>query len=89
MNKLDMDKPYLITQAQRMDLLNSYNKLRNVLQTINDCSDVWMSDVKYLQNLECELYRIFKFVPKTDDDGRSMHYADWILMEHGEGDDSD
>ena len=25
MNKLDMDKPYLITQAQRMDLLNSHN----------------------------------------------------------------
>ena len=32
-----MDKPYLLTQAQRMDLLNSHNKLRNILQTITEC----------------------------------------------------
>ena len=30
MDKLDMDKPYLLTQAQRMDLLNSHNKLRDI-----------------------------------------------------------
>lgn len=89
MDKLDMDKPYLITQAQRMDLLNSHNKLRDILQTIHDCSDIWMSDVKYLENLECELHRIFKFVPKLDDDGKSMYYADWILAEHGEENDDD
>ena len=50
MNKLDMDKPYLITQAQRMDLLNSHNKLRDALQTIWDCHDIWLSDVRHLEN---------------------------------------
>ena len=89
MNKLDMDKPYLITQAQRMDLLNSHNKLRHILQTIYDCNDIWMSDIKHLENLGCELHRIFKFVPELDDDGRSMYYADWILTEHSEDDDDE
>ena len=88
MNKLDMDKPYLITQAQRMDLLNSHNKLRDILQTIHDCNDIWVSQIRYLENLECELHRIFKFVPKHDD-GRPMHHADWVLIEHSGDDDDD
>ena len=89
MNKLDMDKPYLITQAQRMDLLNSHNKLRDILQTIHDCNDIWVSQIQYLENLECELHRIFKFVPRSDDDGRPMHHADWVLYEHDRNDDND
>ena len=88
MNKLDMDRPYLITQAQRMDLLNSHNKLRDILQTIHDCNDIWVSQIRYLENLECELHRIFKFVPKSDN-GIPMHHADWVLIEHSGDDDDD
>ena len=87
MEKLDMDKPYLLTQAQRMGLLNSHNKLRDMLHTIWDCHDLWLSDVKHLENLQIELQRILKFVPKLDDDGRPMHYADWVLAEHRGDDD--
>ena len=87
MGKLDMDKPFLLTQAQRMDLLNSHNKLRDILQTIHDCNDIWMSDIKYLENLQCELQRIFYFVPKRDDDGNIIWGADWILHEHSKKDD--
>tara|TARA_Y100000401_G_scaffold66956_1_gene53554 strand:+ start:225 stop:494 length:270 start_codon:yes stop_codon:yes gene_type:complete len=89
MNKLDMDRSYWITQAQRMDLLNSHNKLRDILQTIYDCNDIWISQIQYLENLSCELHRIFKFVPKSDDDGKPMHHADWVLYEHGRNDDDD
>jgi hypothetical protein len=88
MDKLDMDKPYLLTQAQRMDLLNSHNKLRDILQTIADCNDIWLSDVKYLENLQCELQRILSFVPKRDDKGDVIWYADWILMEHSKENDT-
>ena len=84
MNKLDMDKPYLLTQAQRMDLLNSHNKLRDVLQTIYNCNDIWMTQIQHLETLQCELHRILKFVPK-----RGEHGADWILMEHSKDDDDD
>ena len=84
MEKLDMDKPYLLTQAQRMDLLNSHNKLRDILQTIAECNDIWVSQVQHLETLECELHRILKFVPKEDDEGHRMHYADWVLAEEDE-----
>ena len=67
MDKLDMDKPYLLTQAQRMDLLNSHNKLR---------------DVGKLESLYCDLHRILKFVPKRGEDGHIIYGADWILIEH-------
>ena len=87
MDKLDMDKPYLLTQAQRMDLLNSHNKLRDILQTISDCNDIWMSDIKYLDTLQCELSRILKFVPKRGVDGNIIWGADWILIEHSGDDD--
>ncbi len=89
MNKLDMDKPYLITQAQRMDLLNSHNKLRDILQTIADCNDIWMSDIKYLDTLQCELSRILKFVPKRDENGQISWFADYTLIEHSEETDDD
>ena len=88
MEKLDMDKPFLLTQAQRMDLLNSHNKLRDILQTIADCNDIWMSDIKYLDTLQCELSRILKFVPKRSENGHILQYADWILHEHSKEDDA-
>ena len=81
MEKLDMDKPYLITQAQRMDLLKAHNELKDILSTIFDCQDLWMSDIRKLERMQCDLHRVFKFVPKEDADGRSMHYADWVLAE--------
>ena len=70
-----------ITNEQRLDMLKSYNDLRNTLQTIYDCNDLWMSDVGKLERLQCDLHRIFKFVPKEDDEGCRMPYADWVLAE--------
>jgi hypothetical protein len=40
-----------------------------------------MSDVGKLESMYCDLHRIFKFVPKEDDEGVRMHYADWVLAE--------
>ena len=78
-----------ITNEQRLDLLKSYNDLRNTLQTIYDCNDLWMSDVGKLERLQCDLHRIFKFVPKEDDEGCRMPYADWVLVDVSEPDDAD
>ena len=40
-----------------------------------------MSDIKKLEHMQADLHRIFKFVPKQDDAGHRLHYADWILNE--------
>jgi len=70
-----------ITREQRQDLLKAHNDLKTILQTIWDCQDIWMSDVGKLESLYCDLHRIFKFVPKEDEDGHRMTYADWVLAE--------
>jgi hypothetical protein len=43
-----------------------------------------MSDVGKLESLYCDLHRILKFVPKEDEDGHRMTYADWVLAEEDE-----
>ena len=70
-----------VTHEQRLELLKAHNDLKDILQTIYDCQDIWMSDVGKLESMYCDLHRIFKFVPKEDDEGVRMHYADWVLAE--------
>lgn len=68
-----------LTHEQRVAFLKSYNELRSTLQTIWDCQDIWMTDVRKLENLQNLMEVAMKFVPQEDDEGRSMHYADWVL----------
>ena len=72
---------YEITHEQRLALLEAHNNLRTALQTVGECQDLWLSDIRNLEKLECDLHRIFKFVPEQDAQGRSMYYSDWILDE--------
>ena len=73
-----------IAHDDRLALLKAHNDLKDILQTIYDCQDIWMSDVGKLESLYSDLHRIFKFVPKEDEEGRRMHYADWVLAEEDE-----
>ena len=70
-----------VTNEQRLELLKAHNDLKHILQNIWDCQDIWMSDVGKLERIQCDLHRIFKFVPKEDEDGKRMQYADWVLAE--------
>jgi len=72
---------YEITHEQRLALLEAHNNLRTALQTVGECQDLWLSDIRNLEKLEYDLHNIFKFVPKQDAQGRSMYYSDWILDE--------
>ena len=70
-----------IAHDDRLALLKTHNDLKDILQTIFDCQDLWISDVGKLERIQCDLHRIFKFVPKEDDDGKRVYYADWVLAE--------
>ena len=70
-----------ISHEERLEFLNAHNDLKNIVQTLHDCNDLWMSDVGKLERIECLMHRVLKFVPKEDDEGRSMHYADWVLAD--------
>ena len=70
-----------ISHEERLELLNAHNDLRTILCNIHECHDIWLSDVGKLESLECMLHRVFKFVPQEDDEGRPMHYKDWVLAD--------
>lgn len=70
-----------ITHEDRVKFLKAHNDLRDILTSIHECHDIWMSDIGKLESLECLLHSVMKFVPQQDDEGRSMHYTDWVLEE--------
>ena len=70
-----------IAHDDRLALLKAHNDLKDILQTIFDCQDIWISDVGKLERIQCDLHRIFKFVPKEDENGQRVFYADWVLAE--------
>ena len=77
---------YEITHEQRLKLLEAHNNLRTITQTLAECQDLWMSDVRNLEKLEYDLHSIFKFVPKKDECGHRVHYANWVLDEDDDDD---
>jgi hypothetical protein len=65
-----------ITHEERLKLLKAHNDLMNVLQTIHDCQDMFISDVGKLERIQSELSNIFKFVR-----GENYYYSDWVLAD--------
>ena len=78
-----------ITHDNRLALLKAHNDLKDILQTVYDCQDLWISDVGKLQSIQYHLHRIFKFVPKEDENGHRVFHADWILTENDQDDDDE
>tara|TARA_R100001480_G_scaffold46675_9_gene59903 strand:- start:423 stop:671 length:249 start_codon:yes stop_codon:yes gene_type:complete len=70
-----------ITDDERVEFLKAHNDIKNMVQTIHDCGDVWVSDLRKLENIEHLLHSVMKFVPQMDDEGRPQYYADYMLAE--------
>ena len=70
-----------ITHEERVEFLKAHNDLKNMVQTIHECGDLWVSDVRKLESLENLLHRVMKFVPQMDDEGRPKYYYDYVLEE--------
>jgi len=70
-----------ITYEERLEFLNAHNDLKNIVQTLHEMNDLWMSDVGKLEKLESLLHRVMKFVPQMDDEGRPKYYADYVLAD--------
>jgi hypothetical protein len=64
-----------ISHEERIKLLKAHNDLRDVLQTIHDCQDMFISDVGKLERIQSELSNIFKFVRGEN------YYSDWVLAD--------
>jgi len=69
----------------REKMLKVHNDAKDILTTIQECNDLWMSDIRKLEDIIGTLRDEFNFVPQLDDEGRLRYYADYVLK----GDESD
>ena len=70
-----------ITHEERVKFLKAHNDLKNMVQTIHECGDLWVSDVRKLESLEHLLHSVMKFVHQMDDEGRQKYYYEYVLEE--------
>ena len=61
------------------ELLKGYNNLRSVTQTLHECHDLFMSDLRKLEFLEVNLFDNLGFVRPKEKDGRENYYAQAVL----------
>lgn len=70
-------KNFNIKHEDRIKLLEAYNELCSVLTNIQECNDLWLSDVGKLQSLDYKLRSILQF----DTESGSHYYANYKLKE--------
>jgi hypothetical protein len=67
-----------LTKKERLILLQGFNQLKSALQTIDETQNLWLSDVKNLDTLRCNLHMILKFEPPRDK-GQVQWWNNWKL----------
>lgn len=70
-------KNFTITHEQRTTLLKAYNDLMDVLSTLHDIQDLYLSDIRKLDSLDYELRSILKF----DNESSRHYYSNYKLAE--------
>ena len=69
-------KQFNIKHEDRIKLLESYNELLSILTNIQECNDLWLSDVGKLQSLDYRLRSILQFDTEVN-----HYYANYKLKE--------
>ena len=76
-----------LTDNERRDFLRAHNELRNIISTVQECNDLWVSDLAKLESLQHLLHHTLKFSAPVDDEGRKMWYSNFVLEEEVPSDD--
>tara|TARA_X000001316_G_C917649_1_gene31827 strand:+ start:81 stop:305 length:225 start_codon:yes stop_codon:yes gene_type:complete len=63
----------------RQTMLKIHNDLRRIKMTIEECNDLWLSDLRTMEDIIHDLHKEFEFSPKKEPGG--YHYSDWIFSE--------
>ena len=68
-----------VTRDMRQTMLKIHNDLRRIKNTVEECNDLWLSDLRTMENIIYDLRKEFEFSPKKQPGG--YHYSDWIFSE--------
>ena len=70
---------FTIDAAARRELLESYNELRTALQTLWECNDLWVSDLRNLETLMHRMQQTLQF--QRPENAEWNGYGKWVLAE--------
>ena len=66
-------------QQERRQTLSCINTLQDILNTLTECNDLWLSDVRKLEAAQAQLSNMVGVAPPKDEDGKPQYYADKVL----------
>ena len=74
MNKRDKR----VTRDMRLTMLKIHNDLKDIKNTIEECNDIWLSDLQKLNKIIHTLHHEFEFKPPKEGHG---YWSDWVFAE--------
>ena len=79
--KVDLDnKDILVTGELRLAFLKLHNKLRDMVQYIDECRDITVNHLTVLDELTHLLHSSLHFVPQKDKEGdKPAFWQDYVL----------
>ena len=80
--KVTTDKLEAVRLKHRIKMLEVHNTIRDIVSTAEDAKDIWLSDIRKLENIVHTLHNEYDFEPRIcPDTGRKLYYGDWVLAE--------
>lgn len=67
-----------VTRDMRQTMLKMHNNLKDIKNTIEQCNDIWVSDLRRLEEIIHTLHQEFDFKPPQK---TGAYYMDWIFAE--------
>ena len=82
MNKRDKR----VTRDMRLTMLKIHNDLKDIKNTVEECNDMWLSDLRKMDEIIAELGREFDFKPARK---TNSYWSDWVFAEDVKEEDED
>lgn len=71
-----MGRPMSLSKEDRLQLLKGYNNLRDAMNTLDECQDLWLSDMRNIREFMQNLHEKLNFKPIKNE-----YYNNWVLGE--------
>ena len=71
-----MGRPMSLSKEDRLQLLKGYNNLKNAMDTLEECQDLWLSDMRNIREFMHNLHEKLNFKPIKNE-----YYNNWVLGE--------
>lgn len=68
-----------VTRDMRQTMLKIHNDLKRIKNTVEECNDMWISDLRRIDEIVHELHKEFEFKPPAKHG--AAYWSDWMFAE--------